>query len=152
MENRDTCLWWPLLTSAQLQYKEGIPTPTAHKNGRISITHRLVSSICLSIFVAETSTDVILCRSLTCRQRKLKCDEQKPICSQCLKANRECRPSEAVVFRHQQNASMNATGVRNEGNLPSLYGYRNTFGRDHTWVKIPEQSECQKVLESRWKT
>jgi len=34
---------------------------------------------------------------------------------------------------------MNAAGTGSEGNLPSFYGYRNTFNKNHTWVKIPEQ-------------
>ncbi|KAK5058779.1 hypothetical protein LTR84_011043 [Exophiala bonariae] len=40
----------------------------------------------------------------TCRKRKLKCDEVRPICTPCTKSNRECVPSEGVAWRHQQNA------------------------------------------------
>ncbi|KAJ5238744.1 transcriptional regulator family: Fungal Specific TF [Penicillium chermesinum] len=40
-------------------------------------------------------------------------DEQKPQCSQCRKGGRQCRPSEGIVFRHQQNASMNNQGEEN---------------------------------------
>ncbi|KAK2871887.1 hypothetical protein FQN49_002724 [Arthroderma sp. PD_2] len=80
---------------------------------------------------------------LTCRTRKLKCDEQKPQCSQCQKAGRECRLSEAVVFRHQQNASMNqeedAVGPSGRGNLKGFYSYKNTFGADSVWLEIPKQ-------------
>lgn len=42
-------------------------------------------------------------------------DEQKPQCSQCRKGNRECRPCEGVIFRHQQNASMNSKGGDDAG-------------------------------------
>ncbi|PGH18932.1 hypothetical protein AJ80_04259 [Polytolypa hystricis UAMH7299] len=85
---------------------------------------------------------------LTCRARKLKCDEQKPQCSQCRKASRECRPSEGIVFRHQQNASMNKAGgaaglganAENErGSLRSFYSYKNTFDEDSVWLEIPKQ-------------
>ncbi|KAF2864199.1 hypothetical protein K470DRAFT_261655 [Piedraia hortae CBS 480.64] len=44
---------------------------------------------------------------LTCRQRKLKCDEVRPLCGQCRKSSRDCVPSDAVAFRHQQNPSLN---------------------------------------------
>ncbi|KAB8229522.1 uncharacterized protein BDW43DRAFT_188538 [Aspergillus alliaceus] len=78
---------------------------------------------------------------LTCRTRKLKCDEQKPECSQCRKGGRECRPSEGIVFRHQQNASMNKdlddpTGGR--GTLKGFYSYKNTFDEDSVWLDIPK--------------
>lgn len=80
--------------------------------------------------------------SLTCRTRKLKCDEQKPQCSQCRKASRECRPSEGIVFRHQQNASMNKDedeGQESRGGLKGFYSYKNTFDEDSVWLEIPKQ-------------
>jgi len=79
--------------------------------------------------------------SLTCRTRKLKCDEQKPQCSQCRKASRECRPSEGIVFRHQQNASMNKDSdvENNRGSLKGFYSYKNTFDEDSVWLEIPKQ-------------
>ncbi|KAF4624236.1 hypothetical protein G7Y89_g13937 [Cudoniella acicularis] len=77
----------------------------------------------------------------TCRQRKLKCDETKPICGQCRKGSRECRASDGVVFRHQQNASMNGAGEE-EGSgsskLGGFYAYRNTFNQDNVWVDVPK--------------
>ncbi|EFR03148.1 hypothetical protein MGYG_06143 [Nannizzia gypsea CBS 118893] len=77
---------------------------------------------------------------LTCRTRKLKCDEQKPRCSQCRKAGRECRLSEAVVFRHQQNASMNQDeGGVGPSSLKGFYSYKNTFGADSVWLDIPKE-------------
>ena len=81
--------------------------------------------------------------SLTCRQRKLKCDEQKPICGQCTKANRQCQPSSGLTFRHQHNASMNANddGSWSERNPPlsGFYAYKNTFNDKTVWVDIPKQ-------------
>ncbi|CAD6572134.1 MAG: hypothetical protein ASARMPREDX12_004960 [Alectoria sarmentosa] len=80
---------------------------------------------------------------LTCRQRKLKCDEQKPICGQCTKANRQCQPSSGLTFRHQHNASMNANedGSWSERNPPlsGFYAYKNTFNDKTIWVDIPKQ-------------
>ncbi|KAA8646965.1 uncharacterized protein ATNIH1004_005644 [Aspergillus tanneri] len=78
---------------------------------------------------------------LTCRTRKLKCDEQKPECSQCRKGGRECRPSEGIVFRHQQNASMNKDlddSSAGRGNLKGFYSYKNTFDKDSVWLDIPK--------------
>ncbi|KAH8423628.1 Zn(II)2Cys6 transcription factor domain-containing protein [Aspergillus melleus] len=78
---------------------------------------------------------------LTCRTRKLKCDEQKPECSQCRKGGRECRPSEGIVFRHQQNASMNKDlddPSAGRGNLKGFYSYKNTFDKDSVWLDIPK--------------
>ena len=40
--------------------------------------------------------------SQPCRQRKMKCDEAKPICGLCRKAKRACVPSEVSLFRPQQ--------------------------------------------------
>src|ERR1700733_10026006 len=78
--------------------------------------------------------------SQTCRQRKLTCDETKPTCGQCRKGSRECLPSDGVVFRHQQNASMNKNGGVQEGGgkLGSFYAYKNTFNEDNIWVDVPK--------------
>ncbi|KAL4948341.1 hypothetical protein BDW69DRAFT_176679 [Aspergillus filifer] len=75
---------------------------------------------------------------LTCRTRKLKCDEAKPVCTQCQKGGRECRPSEGVVFRHQQNASMNEGSSDGCGGLRGFYSYKNTFDKDSVWLEIPK--------------
>ncbi|KAI2975272.1 transcriptional regulator family: Fungal Specific TF [Aspergillus niger] len=78
---------------------------------------------------------------LTCRTRKLKCDEQKPECSQCRKGGRVCRPSEGIVFRHQQNASMNkdlSDAATGRGTLKGFYSYKNTFDKDSVWLDIPK--------------
>ncbi|KAL4782659.1 hypothetical protein BJX76DRAFT_368960 [Aspergillus varians] len=85
---------------------------------------------------------ILRLNSLTCRTRKLKCDEQKPVCSQCQKGGRECRPSEGVVFRHQQNASMNENieegSSDGRGSLRGFYSYKNTFDKDSVWLDIPK--------------
>ncbi|KIM95124.1 hypothetical protein OIDMADRAFT_45534 [Oidiodendron maius Zn] len=78
----------------------------------------------------------------TCRQRKLKCDEEKPVCGQCRRGSRECRPSDGVVFRHQQNASMNRNrddeAGDSSGRLGSFYAYKDTFNEDNVWVDVPK--------------
>ncbi|KAM3415410.1 hypothetical protein BST61_g8936 [Cercospora zeina] len=74
---------------------------------------------------------------LTCRSRKLKCDETPgPSCANCAKAHRECVPSQGITFRHQQNPSMN--GSEQDG-LKSFYGYKETFAESTTWVQVPPQ-------------
>lgn len=78
------------------------------------------------------------CCSLTCRQRKLKCDETKPVCGQCIKASRECVPSSGIVFRHQHNASMNGDDSGDENSLKGFYSYKNTFEDDAIWLDIPK--------------
>lgn len=83
--------------------------------------------------------------SLTCRSRKLKCDEKKPVCTQCRRGSRECRPSDGIVFRHQQNASMNqegsGTGEDGGGGLNRFFSYKNTFDEDSVWLDIPKQGK-----------
>ncbi|ORY19877.1 hypothetical protein BCR34DRAFT_670314 [Clohesyomyces aquaticus] len=75
---------------------------------------------------------------LTCRQRKLKCDEKKPNCGQCCKASRECIPSSGLVFRHQHNASMNGEDSSDENTLKGFYAYKNTFDDETIWLDIPK--------------
>ncbi|CAO2657421.1 Nn.00g035470.m01.CDS01 [Neocucurbitaria sp. VM-36] len=75
---------------------------------------------------------------LTCRQRKLKCDEKKPVCGQCTKASRDCVPSSGIVFRHQHNASMNGDESGDENSLKGFYAYKNTFENDTVWMDIPK--------------
>ncbi|KAJ8065820.1 hypothetical protein OCU04_006483 [Sclerotinia nivalis] len=87
----------------------------------------------------------------TCRQRKLKCDEIKPDCGQCRKASRQCVPSDGVVFRHQQNASMNGvecviSGERS-GRLGAFYAYRNTFDESSIWVDVPKKVTFFNVID-----
>ncbi|KAF2867979.1 hypothetical protein BDV95DRAFT_630902 [Massariosphaeria phaeospora] len=74
---------------------------------------------------------------LTCRQRKLKCDEKKPICSHCRKASRECVPNSGIVFRHQHNASMNGDSL-DETPLKGFYAYKNTFDEETVWLDTPK--------------
>ena len=87
----------------------------------------------------------LMASSMTCRKRKLKCDEARPRCGQCTKANRDCEPSTGITFRHQHNASLNAldggpSGQQNQ--LKSFYNYRESFGRDTIWAVLPK-GDCK---------
>ncbi|KAF2142042.1 uncharacterized protein K452DRAFT_227477 [Aplosporella prunicola CBS 121167] len=77
--------------------------------------------------------------SATCRRRKLKCDERKPVCGPCSKANRECVFSSGLIFRHQQNASMNGGLDGGEASLKGFFAYKNTFDENTVWLDIPKQ-------------
>ncbi|QIW97585.1 hypothetical protein AMS68_003103 [Peltaster fructicola] len=77
-------------------------------------------------------------RSLAVDVPALKCSEERPICAQCLKANRECIPSSGITFRHQQNPSMNGDPVARES-LKSFYGYKETFTDQTIWVSVPRE-------------
>ncbi|KAJ5812456.1 Zn(II)2Cys6 transcription factor [Penicillium riverlandense] len=72
--------------------------------------------------------------SRTCRRRKLKCDETKPVCGQCRKARRVCELSE-IVFRHEQNSSL----TRRPDALMRYYSDRRSFSCSNTWLSIPQQ-------------
>lgn len=72
---------------------------------------------------------------MTCRQRKLKCSEERPTCAQCAKANRRCVPASGITFRHQQNPSMNG----NQESLKSFYGYKETFAKAAQWVPVSKE-------------
>ena len=77
--------------------------------------------------------------SLTCRSRKLKCDESKPRCGQCIKSSRECKPASGLTFRHQQNASLNDPDNQSVDSLKTFYAYRKTFNDNHVWLDIPAE-------------
>jgi hypothetical protein len=87
-----------------------------------------------------------LCCNLTCRQRKLKCDERKPVCRKCTKTSRECIPSSGIVFRHQHNASMNGEDLGDENPMKGFYAYKNTFAEDAIWMDVPKNSEPSVLL------
>lgn len=63
--------------------------------------------------------------SVTCRQRKVKCNEERPICGPCAKSSRDCVFSDCI-FRHYSASDLAA----NERGFPYPEGRQ-------TWVKIP---------------
>jgi hypothetical protein len=115
-----------------------------------------VGRLALIFMAARTRMPRSRTGCLTCRHRKvhidrspthfkadacivqLKCSEERPVCAQCVKANRECIPSTGITFRHQQNPSMNHAD-HGEGSLKSFYGYKETFAKETTWVPLPSQ-------------
>ncbi|KAB8226690.1 hypothetical protein BDV33DRAFT_197681 [Aspergillus novoparasiticus] len=62
--------------------------------------------------------------SLTCRSRKVKCDERKPFCRKCERSRVECIPSDLVSFRHWQHPSL------------SKHGYLGFWEPCQTWVEV----------------
>lgn len=51
-------------------------------------------------------------------------------------------PSAGVVFRHQQNPSLNEEDVQMgdvNARLGSFYAYKNTFNEEHIWVDVPKK-------------
>ncbi|KAF9893503.1 hypothetical protein FE257_010815 [Aspergillus nanangensis] len=64
-------------------------------------------------------------QSVTCKQRKLKCDEKKPICGPCSKALRTCEYVSGAEFRHFEAPTPTRSGSEQiEGNV---------------WVDVPRQ-------------
>ena len=117
----------------------GLPLARQLPSSGDEVSNWLVRGCCYGEPIA--SADCTRPSSLTCRQRKLKCDEQKPCCGQCRKASRECQPSSGIVFRHQQNASMNGEedAASEDGSLKGFYSYKNTFDEGSVWLDIPKQ-------------
>ncbi|KAL7920648.1 hypothetical protein ACQKWADRAFT_156375 [Trichoderma austrokoningii] len=69
---------------------------------------------------------------ITCRHRKLKCDEVRPICRNCIKSSRECCYVERVIFRTFDTSILASgkTGVGTES--------RQLFDDDQRWLSIPK--------------
>lgn len=59
--------------------------------------------------------------SVTCRQRKVKCNEERPICGPCAKSSRDCVFSDCI-FRHYSASDLAGDET----------GYAT-----QTWVKVP---------------
>lgn len=68
--------------------------------------------------------------SLTCRQRKLKCDEVKPACGQCRKSERDCVFSQDTKFRH-----FDVQGLLRQGQEKTASD--GLFAKDQIWIDIP---------------
>ncbi|KAH8594068.1 hypothetical protein B0O99DRAFT_673216 [Bisporella sp. PMI_857] len=68
----------------------------------------------------------------SCRQRKIKCDEARPVCKPCRKACRECSYSGAGVFRNFNLESQEAA--------PGLALQHEQPANEHrVWVNIPRK-------------
>ncbi|KAK9770215.1 putative Transcription factor domain-containing protein [Seiridium cardinale] len=71
---------------------------------------------------------LICAPSSTCRSRKVKCDEAKPVCGSCVKASRKCVFPESAAFRNSKpdRHSQSPRGPRTRRSNPQ-----------HTWVDVP---------------
>ncbi|CAG7922011.1 unnamed protein product [Penicillium olsonii] len=76
---------------------------------------------------------------MTCRGRKLKCDEAKPICGPCVKADRECRFEERSIFRNHNVASpIRESRRRCRGRKRKSRDTAEEL-EDQTWVEVPSE-------------
>ncbi|KAL8915424.1 MAG: hypothetical protein Q9172_006872 [Xanthocarpia lactea] len=68
---------------------------------------------------------------------------------ECTRSRRECNPSDGLIFRHHQNASMNSTEKESERdrNLEGFYAYKDTFDQDNVWVDVPRTITFVRVLD-----
>ncbi|KAJ5331534.1 hypothetical protein N7476_001317 [Penicillium atrosanguineum] len=83
---------------------------------------------------------------LTCKGRKLKCDEAKPACGNCNKASRECTYGESSIFRSQKIGSTPGRKRRKRNlreNVPP------TIEESPTWVDVPTELSFVQI-EDPW--
>lgn len=83
-------------------------------------------------------THLTTTRSITCRHRKLKCDEVRPICRNCIKSSRECCYVERAIFR-TFDTNILASGKTKDGTES-----RQLFDDDQRWLSIPK--DCTTTL------
>ena len=83
--------------------------------------------------------------SLTCKTRKLKCDEAKPVCGQCSKGPRECIYVERRVFRSVEVHSPSKRARRRTSSFSE--DEQSVFDEDHIWVHVP--TDCGLVKSHR---
>lgn len=76
--------------------------------------------------------------SLTCKRRKLKCDESKPICRKCTKASRDCSYGEQSIFRSQIGSTPDRIRKRVSNHQDKQ---ADSPRNETTWVELP--SECR---------
>ncbi|KAJ3534048.1 hypothetical protein NM208_g7708 [Fusarium decemcellulare] len=81
----------------------------------------------------------------TCRLRKLKCNEAKPICGQCAKSARPCSYDERPVFRQYSSHKppIASLGKRRKDKAQSRLVVENgehIFDHGQFWVDVPSQN------------
>ncbi|KAG8859462.1 hypothetical protein FRB91_007862 [Serendipita sp. 411] len=74
---------------------------------------------------------------LTCRSKKIKCDERKPMCTRCEHGHRECTWPEAVLPRRPKGA---VRGVGNEDEEEVDDGRRNSIPGSAVSTQFPPSS------------
>ncbi|KAF7595876.1 hypothetical protein BBP40_004369 [Aspergillus hancockii] len=66
---------------------------------------------------------------LTCRQRRIKCGEEKPVCNNCVKSKRECKGyAQRLIFK-------NPLGIPGASNLQQVISAAPAM--DSSWVSYP---------------
>ncbi|KIX03983.1 uncharacterized protein Z518_07536 [Rhinocladiella mackenziei CBS 650.93] len=75
----------------------------------------------------------------TCRSRKLKCDEARPVCGQCQKSRRQCVRSEGITFRHHQNATFDRDNQDNS--LDRFFKNAQSYSAEElaSFLPVPQQ-------------
>ncbi|KOC13235.1 hypothetical protein AFLA70_57g003861 [Aspergillus flavus AF70] len=109
-------------TSARLPIKKYSPYPHRIDSRLRYYAPRLGISAIIAIMRTWTAKESIA--SLTCRSRKVKCDERKPLCRNCERSRVVCIPSDLVSFRHWQHPSL------------SKHGYFGIWEPSQTWVEV----------------
>lgn len=74
---------------------------------------------------------------LTCKARRIKCDEARPSCAKCISAGKQCagyegppsRPNTQIELRPKAEASVLSTPVANPSSLTSSEGYALDYFR-----------------------
>ncbi|KAI0888934.1 fungal-specific transcription factor domain-containing protein [Annulohypoxylon maeteangense] len=79
---------------------------------------------------------------MTCRRRKVRCNEIRPICGHCSRLNLECRwrPSNSTLLTNSPGGTLLANRVRSDGNT-------NSGGSSRT-LEIPPQPSSSSAQES----
>jgi hypothetical protein len=86
--------------------------------------------------ISGHSPSLIHHHSLTCKGRKLKCDENKPSCGNCVKASRGCVYGESSIFRSQE---IGLTPGRKRRKRNRREKESTAITEDHTWVEVPAE-------------
>ncbi|KAF2105035.1 hypothetical protein NA57DRAFT_51817 [Rhizodiscina lignyota] len=79
---------------------------------------------------------------LTCKLRKLKCDESRPSCGRCSLASRACEYSDSSIFRQ-----FDIQKPTNRARLRESDDTDGTFGDDDVWVEVPRKLTFIQVID-----
>lgn len=104
-----------LLDQQQPQHPDERPKKTIRAGSR--------SRSGTSNFIHKSSTKLTIQGCLTCRQRKLKCDENRPVCRRCSRGNRTCDYTGVKPRSHSQERRS-----RPSGPPPVAHAYQSPYG------------------------
>ncbi|RBQ79567.1 hypothetical protein FVER14953_11968 [Fusarium verticillioides] len=77
-------------------------------------------------------------QSQTCRSRKLKCDEAKPVCGACSKSSRECSYSKRSVFRPFKSYARKRSRSEVVEDFDAI-DTSDAYEAGHVWVNVPDE-------------